>query len=75
MSLKYIVFFFQILAYFKVLKLNEFSRQSQDEFKIILLDNRVFHKEQHLIIPENIALLFIPTFSPELNPAEKFGRK
>jgi len=40
-----------------------------------MLDNGAFHKGQNLIIPENIALLFIPPFSPELNPAEKIWQK
>lgn len=55
--------------------LDEFSQQSADEFKIILLDNGAFHKAKKLIIPENIALLFIPPYSPELNPAEKIWWK
>jgi hypothetical protein len=36
--------------------LNEFSKQSLDEFKIIMLDNGAFHKGQNLIIPENIGV-------------------
>lgn len=42
-----------------------------DEFKIMLLDNGAFHKAKTLVIPENIALVFLPPYSPELNPAEK----
>ena len=44
------------------------------EFKILLLDNGAFHKTKDLIIPDNIALLFLPPYSPELNPAEKMWR-
>ena len=55
--------------------LNEFSLKSPDEFKIILLDNGAFHKGKSLIIPKNIALLFIPPYSPELNAAEKIWWK
>ena len=51
--------------------LNEFSEKSPDEFKILLLDNGAFHKAQRLVVPQNICLLFIPPYSPELNPAEK----
>lgn len=51
--------------------MNEFSKIKPDEFKIILLDNGAFHKSINLIIPKNIALLFIPPYSPELNPSEK----
>lgn len=51
--------------------LNEFSLENPDEFKIIVLDNGPFHKAASLKIPNNIALLFLPPYSPELNPAEK----
>lgn len=55
--------------------LNEFSKKSPDEFKILLLDNGAFHKGQSLKVPENIALLFISPYSPELNPVEKIWWK
>lgn len=55
--------------------LDEFSESSPNEFIVLLLDNGAFHKAQNLIIPENIALLFIPPYSPELNPAEKIWWK
>jgi transposase len=55
--------------------LNEFSLKSPEEFKIMLLDNGAFHKANRLSIPENICLLFIPPYSPELNAAEKIWWK
>ena len=55
--------------------LNEFSTSSPDEYKILLLDNGSFHKGVKLSIPDNVALLFIPPYSPELNPAEKIWWK
>lgn len=42
-----------------------------DEYKIVVLDNGAFHKTKSLKIPDNIFLLFLPPYSPELNPAEK----
>lgn len=51
--------------------LEELSKQNVDEFKILFLDNGAFHKAKRLRIPKNIALCFIPPYSPELNPAEK----
>lgn len=51
--------------------LDEFSKTDLEEFKLILLDNGAFHKATRLILPDNIALIFIPPYSPELNPAEK----
>lgn len=55
--------------------LDEFSQTSPEEFKILLLDNGRFHKGHELIVPQNICLLFIPPYSPELNPAEKIWWK
>ena len=55
--------------------LDEFSKQDQDEFKIVLLDNGAFHKVSKLVIPKNIKLVFIPPYSPELNPSEKIWWK
>jgi transposase len=55
--------------------LNSLSKQSPCELKIIVLDNGAFHKAKKLRIPENIALIFLPAYSPELNPAEKIWAK
>ena len=51
--------------------LDEFASQNQTEYKIVVLDNGAFHKAQKLNIPDNIGLIFLPPYSPELNPAEK----
>lgn len=41
----------------------------------MVLDKGRFHKAKRLIIPENIILVFLPPYSPELNPAEKMWDK
>jgi transposase len=51
--------------------LDEFAKTDPKEYKIIVLDNGAFHKAKKLKIPHNIALLFLPPYAPELNPAEK----
>lgn len=51
--------------------LDEFSLENPQELKIMVLDNGAFHKAKRLKIPENILLVFLPPYSPELNPAEK----
>jgi transposase len=56
------------------LYLQQFSKQSPDEFKIVILDNGAFHHSKALCIPDNIALVFLPPYCPELNPAEKIWR-
>ena len=55
--------------------LNELAKQKPQEYKILILDNGAFHHAQRLIIPENIHLVFLPPYSPELNPAEKVWRR
>ena len=55
--------------------LDEFAKEEPDEFKIVVLDNGAFHKAKALVIPPNIILVFLPAYSPELNPAEKIWAK
>ena len=51
------------------------SKEKPKELKVLVLDNGRFHKAKKLIIPENIVLLFLPPYCPELNPAEKIWAK
>lgn len=44
--------------------LNELFKKKPEEFKVIVLDNGALHKGKSLLIPENIALLFLPPYSP-----------
>lgn len=50
--------------------LKELSSRNPNEFKVIVLDNGAFHKGKSLEISKSIALVFLPPYSPELNPAE-----
>ena len=51
--------------------LHELSKQQPDEYKILFLANDTFHKATRSVIPKNIALRFLPPYSPKLNQAEK----
>ena len=51
--------------------LDHFAQERPEELKVMLLDNGAFHKARRLRWPPNIRPLFIPPYSPELNPAEK----
>ncbi|MBF6654528.1 transposase [Flavobacterium columnare] len=51
--------------------LEDFSNHKPTELKIIIIDNAAFHSTKDVIIPQNIFLLPIPPYCPELNPAEK----
>lgn len=51
--------------------LESFSKYKPKEFKIVVIDNAGFHSTKNIKIPENIYLLRIPPYSPELNPCEQ----
>ena len=49
-----------------------FSEAFADSLNVLVLDNGRFHLAKVLEIPENVVLLFLPPYSPELNPIERF---
>ena len=51
--------------------LQAFSKHHQKEYKVIVIDNAGFHSTKNIDIPDNIYLLNIPPYCPELNPCEK----
>ena len=42
-----------------------------DEHAVLVLDNAGWHTAKALRVPANLTLLFLPPYSPELNPAER----
>jgi len=51
--------------------LRQFSQQlSADVHAVLLWDQAGFHKSQELCVPENMTILELPAYSPELNPVE-----
>jgi transposase len=55
--------------------LNELAVLNPKTLIIMVLDNGAFHKAKKLKIPDNIKLVFLPPYAPELNPAEKMWAK
>jgi len=51
--------------------LNALSKHRPNEAKILVIDNAGFHSTKNISIPNNIILLRIPPYSPELNPCEQ----
>jgi len=53
--------------------LQELSKHRSNELMIVVIDNAGFHSLQQFShdIPDNIKLIRIPPYSPELNPSEK----
>jgi len=52
--------------------LDGFSDRFSESLSVLILDNGQFHKANTLTIPDNVRLLFLPPYSPELNPIERF---
>lgn len=51
--------------------LEQFSRTlAADEHAVMIWDGAGFHRAGHLKTPENITLIELPPYSPELNPIE-----
>jgi len=51
--------------------IEEFSKHKPRELKVVIIDNAGFHSLKNFKIPDNIKLVRIPPYSPELNPSEK----
>ena len=46
------------------------SMLGTDDLAIVVLDNAGWHRAKALKIPQNLVLLPLPSYSPELNPSE-----
>jgi transposase len=46
------------------------SMLDADDLAIVVLDNAGWHRAKALKIPQNLVLLPLPSYSPELNPSE-----
>jgi hypothetical protein len=51
--------------------LQQFSRQYAASLNVLLLDQAPAHIAQRVRVPDNIVLLWLPPYSPELNPVER----
>jgi transposase-like protein len=51
--------------------LRQVSQNCPEEFVVMVLDGAPSHRSAQLEIPENMVLLRLPPYSPELNPAER----
>ena len=51
-----------------------FAQAFPDSLNILLLDNSGAHTSSQLTLPENVRLLFLPPYCPELNPIERLWR-
>lgn len=47
------------------------SRLQPDEHAVLVCDRASWHRSKSLQVPDNITLLLLPPYSPELNPVEQ----
>ena len=47
------------------------SEAHKDEFIVMVVDGASSHRSKELKVPENVSLIRLPPYSPELNPAEQ----
>lgn len=50
--------------------LKELSKEYPDDYILLATDRAAWHKSLGLRIPHNIALFFLPPYTPEMNPIE-----
>ena len=50
--------------------LAQVSRRYSTEFIVMVVDGASSHRSRDLVVPENLRLLALPAYSPELNPQE-----
>jgi hypothetical protein len=51
--------------------LRQFGQHDAESLNIVLLDQAPAHVAQRVAVPENVVLLWLPAYSPELNPVER----
>ena len=51
--------------------INQLSVTFPNTLNLMVLDNGRFHHAKSLVIPDNVVLIFLPPYSPELNPIER----
>jgi len=54
--------------------LEQLSKHRPDQYKIVVIDNAGFHSTKNIVVPDNIHLLKIPAYTPELNPCEQIWK-
>ena len=46
-----------------------------DDIIILVCDGAAWHKAKALMVPKNIRLVFIPPYTPEMNPIEQIWKE
>jgi transposase len=54
--------------------LSEMKKEYPEDRIILIMDRAGWHVSKELIIPDNIEIIFLPAYSPELNPVERLWK-
>ncbi len=54
--------------------LDEFARAFPNSLNLLVLDKSGGHTAKQLVIPDNVRLVWLPPYAPELNPIERVWR-
>lgn len=52
--------------------LEEMSKKFAGDEIVLAMDGAGWHKAKNLQVPDNIEIILLPPYSPELNPVERF---
>lgn len=55
--------------------LKQVSQAHPEEFIVMVFDGASSHKSKELKVPENVSLVLLPPYSPELNPVEQIWNR
>ena len=51
--------------------LNRLHDEFRDDILVVVCDGAAWHKSSKLEVPENMTILHIPPYTPEMNPIEQ----
>ncbi len=71
--------FFLVMPYCNTACMNvflgELSKQYADDDIVLVCDGAPWHKSSAMVTPENITIVNIPPYTPEMNPIEQIWRE
>lgn len=56
------------------LYLEQMSLAHANEELVLIMDQAGWHKSKELVVPDNIEIIYLPPYSPELNPIERLWK-
>lgn len=71
--------FFLVMPYCNTECMNTFmeelSKKYSDDQIVMVCDGATWHKSKAMVIPDNIKIVHIPPYTPEMNPIEQIWRE